>query len=178
MTLGDKVCYESYLGCGDQDMVYGHITKIYGDSFIITDIDGVEHTVYDKSRIFKVEKFPYRCKKFLDIYIYEDGTVLNSNGTRRYVRGEKSRGLYCKFDKINKSYSGINPSSFKKLNKSHTVARLVYKLFIDEDFDLDNQEYCITFKDGNFENTHWSNLEKVTRAELNRRIVAKNKTRG
>ena len=70
MTLGDKVCYESYLGCGDQDMVYGHITKIYGDSFIITDIDGVEHTVYDKSRIFKVEKFPYSCKKFLDAYIY------------------------------------------------------------------------------------------------------------
>ena len=162
MTLGDKVCYESYLGCGDQDMVYGHITKIYGDSFIITDIDGVEHTVYDKSRIFKVEKFPYRCKKFLDAYIYEDGTVLNSNGTRKYVRGENHRGLFCKFDKINKSY---------------TVARLVYKLFIDEDFDLDNQEYCITFKDGNFENTHWSNLEKVTRSELNRRIAAKNKTR-
>ena len=143
-------------------MVDGYITKICGDSFIITDIDGVEHTVYDKSRIFKVEKFPYRCKKFLDAYIYEDGTVLNSNGTRRYVRGENHRGLFCKFDKINKSY---------------TVARLVYKLFVDEDFDLDNQEYCITFKDGNFENTHWSNLEKVTRSELNRRIAAKNKTR-
>ena len=163
MTLGDKVCYESYLGCGDHDMVYGYITKMYEDSFIITDIDGVEHNVYDKSRIFKVEKFPYRCKKIFDVYVYEDGTVLNSDGTRRHIGGDKSRGLYC---------------VFKKLNKSHTVARLVYKLFVDEDFDLDNKEYCITFKDGNFENTHWSNLEKVTRAELNRRIAAKNKTRG
>ena len=45
MTLGDKVCYESYLGCGDHDMVYGYITKMYEDSFSITDIDGVEHTV-------------------------------------------------------------------------------------------------------------------------------------
>ena len=162
MTLGDKVCYESYLGCGDQDMVYGHITKMYGDSFIITDIDGVEHTVYDKSRIFKVEKFPYRCKKIFDVYVYEDGTVLNSDGTRRHIGGDKSRGLYC---------------VFKKLNKSHTVARLVYKLFVDEDFDLDNKEYCITFKDGNFENTHWSNLEKVTRAELNRRVAKNKKTK-
>ena len=39
--------------------------------------------------------------------------------------------------------------------------------------DLNNKDYCITFKDGNMLNTHWANLEKVTRAELNRRIGEK-----
>ena len=162
MTIGDKVGYEAYLGCSDIDIIYGTITKEYGDSFIITDRDGVEHTCYDKNNLFKVDTFPLRCKKIFDHYVYEDGTILRPDGVKKYIGcSEAMNGLYCKFNKT---------------TDVHTVARVVYKLFIESEFDLNNKDYCITFKDGNILNTHWSNLEKITRAELNRRI-GENKVR-
>ena len=63
MKIGDKVGYKAYLGCSDKDIIYGTITKEYGNSFIITDIGGVEHTCYDKNNLFKVETFPLSCDK-------------------------------------------------------------------------------------------------------------------
>ena len=159
MTIGDKVGYEAYIGCSDIDIIYGTITREYGNSFIITDRDGVEHTCYDKNNLFKVDTFPLRCKKIFDHFVYEDGTILKPCGTKKYIKSSKGmRGLYCEFNKE---------------GDVHTIARVVYKLFVDPEFDLNNRDYCITFIDGNILNAHWSNLEKVTRAELNRRIGEK-----
>ena len=91
--------------------------------------------------------------------MYEDGTIFKPCGTKKYIKSSKdSRGLCCRFNKD---------------GDIHTIARVVYKLFVDSEFDLNNRDYCITFIDGNIFNTHWSNLEKVTRAELNRRIAEK-----
>ena len=69
--------------------------------------------------------------------MYEDGTILRPDGVKKYLGcSEAMNGLYCRFNKT---------------KDVHTVARVVYKLFIEPEFDLNNKEkYSFQYRDQGF----------------------------
>ncbi|MCY9738135.1 hypothetical protein M5X17_31070 [Paenibacillus alvei] len=88
---------------------------------------------------------------FSDYKIYEDGTIVNRYG-KRLTNREKD-GRY----EIRLVVDGKR--------KNFILSRLMYWLFVDQ-FDMSNENLCVTAKDGDLLNVHPRNLELIDRKDL------------
>lgn len=91
-----------------------------------------------------------RKASFYNYLVYEDGTIINQYGKEIKKRIHNGR------------YEVKLKSGDKR--KNFVVARLVYNLF--NPFNIDDQNLCVNFKDGNKLNIHLDNLYLTHRKEL------------
>lgn len=91
-----------------------------------------------------------RKRKFHGYTIFEDGTILGLHG--RELKRRLNKGRYEVRLIVGDS------------RKNFTLSRLIYYVF--NEFDIDNKDLCVTYKDENKLNIHLDNLELVHRSEL------------
>ena len=94
-----------------------------------------------------------KSKQFYNYNIYEDGTIENAT-TGRSIKYYNHHGKYETRLTIEKC-----------TRKSFIMARLLYWLFIEQ-FDIDNKNLCVSYKDGNALNISLDNLYLVPRKDL------------
>ncbi|HDK7195004.1 TPA: hypothetical protein PTV74_003311 [Clostridium botulinum] len=92
-------------------------------------------------------------KNFYSYIIYEDGTIKNSK-TGRNIKYREHKGHY-------ETRLTIKQGE----RKSFTMSRLLYWLFIEQ-FDYNNKNLCVSYKDGNKLNISLNNLYLTERKNL------------
>lgn len=166
MLVGSMVCYEPYIGCNSSVLKYGHILRIDESSCTVLDREGVEIEVNDLSCVFEVDKFPLRCKRYLDSIVYENGEIYSTvSGKKRQVFRSRGKSTWCcKF--ANNVHNGAVTSS------SHSIGRVLYYLFVEE-FDIKNPELQVRHKNGDQSDFSLDNLELMSRDILVRQNASK-----